>query len=37
VFKGGVVMASGGRALWKPVLRGFGVALAVGAGILILG
>lgn len=37
VFKGGVVMALGGRALWKPVFKGFGVALAVGAGILVLG
>jgi len=37
VFKGGVVMALGARALWKPVLKGFGVALAVGAAILILG
>jgi uncharacterized membrane protein (DUF4010 family) len=37
VFKAGVVGVVGGTALWKPVSRAFGVALAVGAAILVLG
>lgn len=37
VFKGGVVAVVGGKALRGPVFKGFGVALAVGAGILLLG
>ncbi len=36
VFKGAVVAVVGGRALWKPVFKAFGVALAVGVGILLL-
>jgi uncharacterized membrane protein (DUF4010 family) len=37
VFKAGVVAVVGGKGLWKPVSRAFGVALAVGAAILVLG
>ncbi|MEJ2538993.1 MAG: DUF4010 domain-containing protein [Gemmatimonadota bacterium] len=37
VFKGGVVAVVGGRTLRRPVLTAFGVALAVGFAILVLG
>ncbi len=37
VFKGGVVAVMGGKALRWPVFKSFGVALAVGLGILLLG
>jgi len=37
LFKGGVVAVVGGKALWRPVFLAFGVSLAVGCGILLLG
>ena len=36
VFKGGVVVAVGPRSLRGPVLRGFGISLAVGAALLVI-
>ncbi len=36
-FKGGVVAVAGGRALRRPIFTAFGVSLAVGGAILLLG